>query len=216
MLKVDKLTVSRGGKDVLRELSFELHPGELLALVGPNGVGKSTLALTLFGHPSCAVSHGSVHVDGHDLLALKVHERARLGLFLAHQEPPAIAGVSVATALRAMSDAVRVPAYSTAEFFDFLRAGLQQLGLAADFADRHLHAALSGGEKKRLELLALLLTTPKYAILDEIDSGMDTDARALAQAIIGKLRLSGTGFLVISHHQDFLDGLQPTTQIALT
>ncbi len=154
-------------------------------------------------------------LDGVDLLVLKTHERARRGIFLAHQEPPAIAGVSVANVLRSASDALRTQPYTTAEFFDKLRTSLASLHLAPDFANRNLHEAMSGGEKKRVELLSLLVLEPKYAILDELDSGMDAEARALAITVIQQLREQGVGFLVISHNSDVVESLSPTRIISL-
>jgi Fe-S cluster assembly ATP-binding protein len=216
MLVIDKLSVRRADKDILNSVSFIVAPGELLSLVGPNGSGKSTLALTLFGHSSCLVTQGSLSLDEQDLLPLKTFARAKLGLFLAHQEPPAIAGVTVATALRAMSDALRTPSLSTPEFFSLLRLGLQELELPDSFADRYLHEALSGGEKKRLELLTLVMLSPKYAVLDEIDSGMDAEARRLTAAVVSRLRQQGTGFVVISHNQEFLDSLRVSRRLTLS
>lgn len=215
MLEVNSLSVKRGDKDVLKDVSLSVAAGELVALVGPNGVGKSTLALTLLGHPACQVVSGSIKLDETDLASLKTHERARLGLFLAHQEPPVIAGVSVANALRAASDATRAQPYSTAEFFDKLRSSVARLGLSDDFVNRNLHEAFSGGEKKRAELLALLIVSPQYAILDELDSGMDGVARSITKDILAELRLAGTGFLVISHNDSFIDELSPTRKIFL-
>ena len=215
MLEVQKLSVKRGGKDVLQDVSLGVDAGELVVLMGANGIGKSTLALTLLGHPSCQVVSGSLTLDGIDLIGLKPHERAKRGLFLAHQEPPAIAGVTVAQALRAASDATRQHPYSTAEFFDKLRVAVTRLGLPYEFVDRNLHEAFSGGEKKRAELLALLLMSPKYAVLDEIDSGMDAVARSLTKDILAEMRTAGTGFLVISHNQQFIEELRPTRTVAL-
>lgn len=215
MLTVNGLTVKRGDKTVLNDVSLSVSSGELVALVGPNGVGKSTLALTLLGHPSCQIVNGSIKLDEVDLAPLKTHERAKFGLFLAHQEPPAIAGVSLANVLRAMSDATRSEPYATAEFFDKLRSSLARLGLSPDFANRNLYEAFSGGEKKRAELLTLLMVSPKYAILDELDSGMDAEARQIAKDIIAEMRLAGTGFLVISHNEGFVDELNSDRKISL-
>ncbi len=215
MLNIEQLTVRRGDKDVLKDVSLSVDAGELVALVGPNGVGKSTLAMTLLGHPSCNVVSGRLRLDDVDLMTLKVHERAKRGLFLAHQEPPIIAGVTVAQILRATSDATRQQPYSTAEFYDKLRASLTRLGLPQEFADRHLNENFSGGEKKRSELLALLMVAPKYAVLDEIDSGMDASARALTKDILAEMRTAGTGFIVISHNDSLIDELGATRKIYL-
>jgi len=215
MLNIQNLTVRRGDKDVLKDVSLSVGTRELVALVGANGVGKSTFAMALLGHPSCQILSGSMMLDEIDLLTLKTHERAKRGLFLAHQEPPVIAGVSVANALRAASDATRQQPFSTAEFFDKLRSSLARLGLSQDFANRNLHEAFSGGEKKRSELLALLMVSPKYAVLDEIDSGMDGVARAMTKDILAEMRSAGTGFLVISHNDSFIEELGPTRTITL-
>lgn len=215
MLEIRNLTVKRGGRDVLKDISLNVDAGELVALVGPNGVGKSTLALTLLGHPSCEIAGGIIALDSIDLSKLKTHERAKKGLFLAHQEPPAITGVTVANALRAASEATRQQPYSTAAFFDKLRQGVTRLGLPYEFVDRSLNDAFSGGEKKRAELLALLVIAPRYAILDEIDSGMDAVARSMTKDILAEMRSAGTGFLVISHNDSFIEELSPTRKISL-
>lgn len=215
MLQIEHLQVRRGDKDVLKDVNLSIDAGELVALVGANGVGKSTLALTLLGHPSCQITGGTMALDGIDLTSLKTYERAKKGLFLAHQEPPAIAGVTVSNALRAASDATRLHPYSTAEFFDKLRHAVTRLGLPYEFVDRSLNEAFSGGEKKRAELLALLMTDPKYAILDEIDSGMDAVARSMTKDILAEMRTTGTGFLVISHNDSFINELSPTRKISL-
>lgn len=215
MLEIQQLTVRRGNKDVFKNVSLSVDKGELIAVVGSNGVGKSTLALALLGHPACEVTEGSMRLDGIDLKALKTHERAKAGLFLAHQEPPAIPGVSVADALRAMCDALRPQALSTPMFFDQLRAGVKKLHLPEGFIDRPLHEAFSGGEKKRAELLALLILAPKYAILDEIDSGMDAAARAMTKEVLAEMREQGTGFLLISHNESFLQEIAPSRTVSL-
>ncbi len=215
MLNIQNLTVRRGDKDVLQDVNFSLAPGDLVALVGSNGVGKSTLAMTVFGHPSCTIVSGRLSLDDVDLAPLETHERVKLGLFLAHQEPPVIAGVTVAQILRATCEATRQQPYSTAEFYAKLRQGTARLGLADEFVDRNFNEAFSGGEKKRTELLALLLVNPKYAVLDEIDSGMDVVARAMTKAILTEMRSAGTGFLVISHNEDLIEELRPTQTISL-
>lgn len=204
---VEHLAVERAGKSILANFSFTVAPGELVQISGQNGKGKSTLALTIMGHLSCVVTAGSLKFFGHNLVPLAPHERAKLGIFLAHQEPPALSGVSVSTAFRAMVEATSNEQLSTAEFYDRLRQALLRVGLADEFIDRGLNEGFSGGEKKRAELAALLMLKPRLAMLDEIDAGMDEAAKRMTGEVIAELRASGTGFLVISHNQDFATGL---------
>lgn len=214
-LKIEGLTVEREGKKILENLSLVIAPGELIHLTGANGSGKSTLAFTIMGHSSCRVMSGAMHFFGHELAPLKIHERAKLGIFLAHQEPPALSGVSLATAFRAMVEATATQSISTAEFYDGLRAALSRVGLAEEFMDRGLHEGFSGGEKKRAELAALLLLKPRLVILDEVDAGMDEGARKMTVEIIAELRQAGTMFLIISHNQDFASLLEPSSKFLL-
>ncbi len=206
-LVVENLHVSRSGKEIIRDVSFSLKPGEVILLSGANGAGKSTLALSLLGHPGCTVDSGKITFNGQDVLALKTFERAHLGIFLAHQEPPAIAGVSVAYVLRSAREAHDPLTFSYPAFHQELLKALEKLHLDYAFAKKELHAQFSGGEKKKIELLSLLLMKPKVAILDEIDSGMDEEARKSLLEVIGELRESGTAFLIISHHKDVFENL---------
>ena len=214
-LVVNDLTVSRENKEVLTSFSLSVAPGELVALGGPNGSGKSTLALTLLGHPECVVVKGEITLQGESLLSLSPHERARRGLFLSHQEPAKMSGVSIAEALRASCEALQGEAFTVPKFYEHLRAGLRRLELPDDFARRSLNDQLSGGEKKRGELLALLLARPAIAVLDELDSGMDTAARNLVQGVVDELRASGVGFLLISHNDQFVHDMKPTRRLEL-
>ncbi len=215
-LKVENLSVQREGKQVLTDICFQIEPSELLVLEGANGAGKSTLALTLLGHPSCAVTGGTMTLCGQDLTPLQSHERARLGLFLAHQEPAKIPGVTIAETLRTSCEALQGKDFTIPKFYEQLRAGLRRLGLPEEFSQRTHNEQLSGGEKKRGELLALLLVRPVIAILDELDSGLDVETRILAKEVIEELRMQRTGFLVISHNQQFVEGLRPTQRLRFT
>ena len=214
-LRLENVTIERAGKVILADFALIVVPGELVHIGGKNGSGKSTLALSIMGHPSCKVTTGTMNFFSHDLLTLAPHERARLGIFLAHQEPPALSGVSVSTAFRAMVEATSTQKMSTAEFYDQLRAALTRVGLADEFIDRGLHEGFSGGEKKRAELAALLMLKPRLVTLDEIDAGMDEAAKRMTAEIIAELRIRGTAFIVISHNQDFAAAVQPSQVVNL-
>lgn len=214
-LTIAQLSVEREGKKILENLSLVVAPGELVHLGGANGSGKSTLALTVMGHPSCKVVAGAMSFFGQPLAGLPVHERAKLGIFLAHQEPPALPGVSLATAFRAMVEATSAAPISTAEFYDRLRQSLTRVGLADEFIDRGLHEGFSGGEKKRAELAAMLMLKPRLVILDEIDAGMDQAARILTKEMVAQLRREKVAFLLISHNKDFAAELQPDRYLSL-
>jgi len=214
-LEVKGLTVSRDGKMIFRDLSFVLSSGEIILLTGPNGAGKSTLALALLGHPGCVLDAGSVMLGVENITQMPTFERARRGIFLAHQEPPAIGGVSVADVLRSARESIEGRAFSYPKFHKELLDALEKLHLDYPFAKKELHAQFSGGEKKKIELLSLLLMKPKIAILDEIDSGMDEDARKSLLEVIGELRQSGTAFLIISHHKDVFENLSDIKSLAL-
>jgi Fe-S cluster assembly ATP-binding protein len=215
-LIIDNLAVRRGDKEIFSALQLQVVSGELVILEGENGSGKSTLALTLLGHPDCLVTCGKITLEGADLLSLPVYERARHGLFLAHQEPAKIPGVTIVETLRASCEALQGEAFTVPRFYQDLRGALERLGLGEDFAQRSLNDQLSGGEKKRGELLALLLARPKIAVLDELDSGMDAVARALTRDIVAELRSAGTGFLLISHNSAWAQELEPTRRYSLT
>jgi Fe-S cluster assembly ATP-binding protein len=213
-LEIKNLSVQRGGKQVLTDFGLNIAAGEVVALTGPNGVGKSSLVLTIMGHPACQVMTGEIVLDGSSLLTMSTSERARLGLFLAHQEPPAIAGVKVIDALQTMTLALE-PELATADFFSRLRSAQQILNIDDVFIEREFNQNFSGGEKKRVELLSLLLFNPRYALLDELDAGLDPATKALALTTIQKLCQQGTGFLIITHNLDWLKGLDSIREVKL-
>ena len=219
ILEVNNLTVKAGDKIVWSDVSFSLNSGEVLLLTGGNGAGKSTLAGALMGFADCVVSHGTVEYDlsvPYDLLTLTTHERARKGIFLAHQELPAIPGVSAVDVLRASAEALDPKGFSLSDFYARLRQSMDELGLTLDFAKKELHVAFSGGEKKRIELLSLLMSRPKLAILDELDAGMDAEAKERLLLVIKSLQASGTAFLIITHHVDLFEDFSGYSEFALS
>ena len=202
------LHVSVGGKQLLNGLTMTIQAGEIHALMGPNGAGKSTLANTVAGHPSYVVTHGSVTLQGKDLLVMKPDERARAGLFLAFQHPLEIEGISYETFLLHAYKARFGKNASIHEFEKALDAALRTLCLDKRFIERDLNHGFSGGEKKRAELLQLLVVKPCYAILDEIDSGLDIDSLRIVNAAINALREQGVGIILITHCMQIIEHIQ--------
>ena len=208
-LVIDHLSIARAGKEILSEISFVCAPGELIVIRGKNGAGKSSLFSALMALPSVEIVSGDFSMNGESLISKKTYEIARSGLFLAHQEPPAIDGVSLGVVARAaletMCGVTEVP-----EAQRRIRETLAELGLPEDFAHKTLHSSMSGGEKKRAELFQLVLLRPKFALLDEIDSGLDSASCSIAAATIAKLRSEGTGFVVVTHSDAFAEILKPS------
>lgn len=207
MLRVEGLCARVGTVEILNGIDLEIRPGEVHAVMGPNGSGKSTLAHVLMGRPGYQVTGGQVTLDGVDLLGLEPWERAQAGLFLALQQPTEVPGVSlVAVATEAARAAGRtidtVPAVLAAE--------AQRIGIEPRFLERSLNVDLSGGEKKRNEILQLSVLAPRYAVLDEIDSGLDIDALALVAARVKEATdQDDLGVLAITHFSRLLDVLKP-------
>lgn len=223
-LVISDLEVSIGAKKILKGLSLTVKQGEVHALMGPNGSGKTSLAYTLMGHPDYRVDAGSVTWRGENLLALSPDKRARLGVFLAFQYPSAIPGVTVASFLRNIYNAVhhpkdpaaeetgQVPKYTgipLAKFRRLMNEKMSLLRMDASFASRYVNDGFSGGEKKRLEMLQMSILTPALAILDETDSGLDIDAlRTVAEGINATLSPE-MGVLMITHYQRMLNYVKP-------
>ena len=211
-LVVDHFFIARAGTTILSDISFVCAPGELIVIRGKNGAGKSSLLSAMMALPGVEIADGEFSMNGESLIGKKTFEIARLGIFLAHQEPPAIDGVSLGvvarTALETMCGITEVP-----EAQRRIRETLAELGLPEDFAHKTLHSSMSGGEKKRAELFQLVLLKPKFALLDEIDSGLDAASCAIAAAAIAKLRSEGTGFVVVTHSDAFAEALKPTMSI---
>ncbi|MBF0311414.1 MAG: Fe-S cluster assembly ATPase SufC [Magnetococcales bacterium] len=213
MLEISDLHVSIGEKSILRGLDFQLGEGEVHALMGPNGAGKSTLANLLAGRADCRVSQGEISYRGRDLLALSPEERSREGLFLAFQNPVEIPGVSNARLLKEAYNAhLRHRGLGEIDamvFRDHLRRRLSPLGLGEEWLLRPVNAGFSGGEKKRNELLQMLVLEPRLAILDEIDSGMDIDALGKVAEAITLLRENRCAVLLITHYPRLLEQVAP-------
>jgi Fe-S cluster assembly ATP-binding protein len=211
LLRISDLHVSVADLPILNGVNLEIRTGEVHALMGPNGSGKSTLAYALAGHPKYEITSGKVEIDGTDLLALDPNERARLGLFLAFQYPVTIPGVKVADFLRHAASNVRNPNRKEGEGLipmrDFrreLRARMEELGIEQDFARRYLNDGFSGGEKKRMEILQLAMLAPRFAVLDETDSGLDSDAVRVVSEGLARLSGPNMGVLIITHHERLL------------
>lgn len=214
-LSIRNLFVSVEGKEILKGVNLDIRQGEVHALMGPNGTGKSTLAYALMGHPNYEVTGGEVWFKGHNILELEPDERAQLGIFLAFQYPIAIPGVSVANFLRTAINARRraqnpedkgIP---IPEFRKMLREKMDLLKMDNSFAGRYLNEGFSGGEKKRAEILQMAALKPEIAILDETDSGLDIDALRIVSDGVNALRGPELGVLVITHYQRILNYIKP-------
>ena len=199
-----------GTKQILRGVDLTVASGETHAIMGPNGSGKSTLAYSLAGHPKYQVTGGSVTLDGADVLAMTVDERARAGLFLAMQYPVEVPGVSVSNFLRTAKTAVDGQAPPLRTWVKDVKAAMSQLRMDAEFAERSVNEGFSGGEKKRHEILQMELLRPRFAILDETDSGLDVDALRVVSEGINRVReTTEAGMLLVTHYTRILRYVRP-------
>jgi Fe-S cluster assembly ATP-binding protein len=213
-LEIKDLHVSvdtaEGEKQILRGVNLTIRPGETHAVMGPNGSGKSTLAYSIAGHPKYRVTSGSITLDGADVLAMSVDERARAGLFLAMQYPVEVPGVSVSNFLRTAKTALDGEAPKLRTWVKDVKAAMNQLQMDPAFAERNVNEGFSGGEKKRHETLQLELLNPKVAILDETDSGLDIDALKVVSDGVNRFRSGGDkGVLLITHYTRILRYIAP-------
>jgi Fe-S cluster assembly ATP-binding protein len=210
-LSITNLRVAIGGQEIIRGLSLTVPRGEVHALMGPNGSGKSTLAKVLAGHPDYQATQGKVTMDGENLLELEPDERARRGLFLAFQYPSEVPGVTIANFLRAAVQA-RLPAgeeLEATEYYAKLYERMELLGMDRSFTSRSVNEGFSGGEKKRTEILQMAMLEPKYAVLDETDSGLDIDALKTVAHGVNVMRGPTIGILLITHYQRLLNYIVP-------
>jgi Fe-S cluster assembly ATP-binding protein len=213
LLKIENLSAKVGGKNVLQGLSLTLNAGEVHAIMGPNGSGKSTLSYVLAGRPGYEITGGSVQFQGRDLLALPAEERARAGMFLGFQYPVEIPGVNNVYLLKAAVNAKRkaagLPEVDAYEFLQLVRGKMKLMQMDESFLSRGVNEGFSGGEKKRNEILQMLVLEPTLAVLDETDSGLDIDALKVVARGVNSLRAADRGVLLITHYQRLLDHIVP-------
>ncbi|MGM9910021.1 MAG: Fe-S cluster assembly ATPase SufC [Lacticaseibacillus absianus] len=210
-LVIKDLHVSIAGKEILQGVNLKLKTGEIHAIMGPNGTGKSTLSESIMGNPAYTVTQGSATLDGKNLLDMTVDERARAGLFLAMQYPAEIPGITNAEFIHGAINARR-PEDDALPMRDFLKElyeNMQFLDMKLEMSQRYLNHGFSGGEKKRNEILQMMMIKPKFAVLDEIDSGLDIDALKVVSRGINKMRGKDFGALMITHYQRLLDYVVP-------
>ena len=199
-----------GFTEILKGVDLTIKSGETHAIMGPNGSGKSTLAYSIAGHPKYTITGGSVTLDGADVLAMSVDERAKAGLFLAMQYPVEVPGVSVTNFLRTAATAIRGEAPKVRTWVGEVKEAMKSLNMDPNFAERNVNEGFSGGEKKRHEILQLELLKPKFAILDETDSGLDVDAlRVVSEGVNRAKEANGIGVLLITHYTRILRYIQP-------
>ncbi|CAD2078908.1 ABC transporter ATP-binding protein [Jeotgalicoccus coquinae] len=211
VLEIKNLHVEIDGKEILKGVDLTIKQGEIHAVMGPNGTGKSTLAQAIMGHPSYEVTEGEVLLDGENILEMEVDERAQAGLFLGMQYPSEISGVTNSDFLRSAINAQREEGdeINLMQFIKKLDKNMEYLEMDPDMATRYLNEGFSGGEKKRNEILQLMMLEPKFGILDEIDSGLDIDALRVVSEGINKLRGQEFGSLIITHYQRLLNYITP-------
>ena len=211
-LEIIDLHVSIEDKQILKGVNLVMNTGEIHAIMGPNGTGKSTLSQAIMGHPSYTITKGQVLLDGEDVTEMEVDERARAGLFLAMQYPSEIAGITNAEFMRAAINARRPEddKISVMNFIKKLDEKMEILNMPEEMAERYLNEGFSGGEKKRNEILQLMMIEPKFAILDEIDSGLDIDALKVVSKGVNLMSGPDFGVLIITHYQRLLNYVHPT------
>ncbi|MFM1676785.1 Fe-S cluster assembly ATPase SufC [Streptococcus mutans] len=211
VLEIKDLHVSIEDKEILKGVNLTLKTGEIAAIMGPNGTGKSTLSAAIMGNPIFEVTQGEILLDSENILEMEVDERARLGLFLAMQYPSEIPGITNAEFIRAAMNAGKKDdeKISVRDFIMKLDEKMELLGMKEEMAERYLNEGFSGGEKKRNEILQLLMLEPKFALLDEIDSGLDIDALKVVSKGVNAMRGEGFGAMIITHYQRLLNYITP-------
>lgn len=209
-LSIKDLHVEIGEKEILKGIDLEIKTGEIHAIMGPNGNGKSTLLSAIMGHPKYTITHGSIDLDHQDVLKMSVDERARAGLFLGMQYPQEIPGVTNSDFLKAAMNSRLEQPISLFKFIRTLDKNIEELEMDENLAHRYLNEGFSGGEKKRNEILQMKMLKPKFALLDEIDSGLDVDALRVVSDAINSMRSDDFGCVMVSHYERLFELVKPT------
>ncbi len=209
-LKIKNLHVNVGDKEILKGIDLEIHSGEIHAIMGPNGNGKSTLLSAIMGHPKYSITEGSITLDDQDVLSMSVDERSRAGIFLGMQYPQEIPGVTNSDFLKSALNARLEKPLSVFQFIKKLDKNIEELQMNENLAHRYLNEGFSGGEKKRNEILQMKLLQPQFALLDEIDSGLDVDALRIVAEAINSMRSDDFSCVMVSHYERLFELVQPT------
>ena len=208
LLKVCDLRVEADEKEILKGLNLEINKGEVHVIMGPNGAGKSTLAYAIMGHPKYEVSDGTISFEGEDISELKVNERAKKGIFLSFQNPEEVPGITVENFIRSSKSSVEDKPISPFAFNFKLKNQMKNLSIPETYGERYLNVGFSGGEKKKNEILQMLLLEPKLAILDETDSGLDVDAVKIVSQGVSMFKKEENSILIITHNTKILENLK--------
>jgi Fe-S cluster assembly ATP-binding protein len=209
VLKIVDLHAKVEDKEVLKGLNLEVKQGEVHAIMGPNGSGKTSLAYVLMAHPRYKVTQGDILLDGQSILTLRTDQRAKLGLFLGFQYPVEVPGLRFGSFLRTLATEVRGDKTPLSQFYSQVKQNLKRLGFDESFLSRSLNEGFSGGEKKRAEIVQLMVSRPKFAVLDETDSGLDVDALKVVSEAINSMRGPEIAFILITHYQRILKYVRP-------
>ncbi len=209
MLEIKNLYVNHEGKEILKGVNLKIEKGKIHALMGPNGSGKTTLAYALMGHPKYKITSGEILLNGEDLVKMSPDERAKKGLFLSFQQPIEVSGVTISNFLRQAYNSLDKDKLSLLEFRHLLEKKCKELGIDLKFLNRYLNEGFSGGEKKKAEILQLLVLNPKIAVLDETDSGLDIDALKKVAEGVNKFMNKEKTVLIITHYKRILDYVKP-------
>jgi Fe-S cluster assembly ATP-binding protein len=216
MLEVNSLKVSTGGKLILNGVSLSFENGKVYAVMGPNGSGKTTLAYSIMGHPDYKVEEGRIILDGEDITSLQPHERAKKGIFLGFQNPVEVQGLPVLSFLKAAYTSIKGQNISTYVFNKLLKSKIDEIGFGTEFLNRNVNEGLSGGERKKLEVIQMYILEPRYAILDEIDSGLDVDSlESVARAIKNYYNKYSSSLVLVTHYARILKYITPDRVIVI-
>lgn len=209
-IEIRSLKVEADGVEILKGVDLDIEKGDVFGLLGPNGHGKSTLLTAIMGNPHYKITEGSIMIDGEEIVGKTPDEISKMGVFYCFQNPPEIQGVVSMDFYKAAINAHRKKPITLFEYFNSLKNAYENVGLPFDMKDRHLNDGFSGGEKKRNEILQMLLLKPRICMLDEIDSGLDVDAIKTVGDNINKLEAEGTTFIIVSHYARLFDEIHPT------